>query len=242
MEEIRETEERAEACLVCGKALVYFEKAKELECEFCKERFLSHAACEDGHFICDSCHEKQGIEAIMRICMSSDSKNPVLLAQSIMANPFVYMHGPEHHILVGAVLLTAYKNCGGNIDLAEALEEMKLRGAEYPGGSCGFWGCCGAAVSAGMYMSIITGTTPLSLEGYGLSNRMTSCALAEIGRIGGPRCCKRNSFLAIRAAVSFTEKELGLHMELPVKTRCGFYGKNQECRKADCPFYPFAEG
>ena len=33
---------------------------------------------------------------------------------------------------------------------------MKERGGSYPGGSCGFWGCCGAAASVGMCMSILT--------------------------------------------------------------------------------------
>lgn len=30
-----------------------------------------------------------------------------------------HMHGPEHHIMVGAALLTAYKNAGGDIDLGK---------------------------------------------------------------------------------------------------------------------------
>mgnify|MGYP007069431811 FL=1 len=34
------------------------------------------------------------------------------------------MHGPEHHVMVGSALLTAYKNAGGEIDLPEALLEM----------------------------------------------------------------------------------------------------------------------
>lgn len=43
------------------------------------------------------------------------------------------MHGPEHHILVGAALLAAYKNAGGKVDSFEdALEEMRHRGSEYP--------------------------------------------------------------------------------------------------------------
>lgn len=38
------------------------------------------------------------------------------------------MHGPEHHVLVGSALLTVYKNCGGSIDLEEALSLMEQRG------------------------------------------------------------------------------------------------------------------
>ena len=71
-----------------------------------------------------------------------------------MSMSFCHMHGPEHHIMVGAALLTAYKNAGGNIDLNKALLEMYSRGKDVPGGVCGFWGACGAAISTGMYMSI----------------------------------------------------------------------------------------
>ena len=64
---------------------------------------------------------------------------------------FCHMHGPEHHVMVGAALLTAYKNAGGNIELKDALIEMMHRGKAVPGGACGFWGACGAGISAGMF-------------------------------------------------------------------------------------------
>ena len=79
-----------------------------------------------------------------------------------MAQPAVHMHGPEHHILVGSAIISTFHNCGGDVDLNAALDEMKNRGEQAPGGICGFWGCCGAAVSCGMAISIITGATPLS--------------------------------------------------------------------------------
>lgn len=78
------------------------------------------------------------------------------------------MHGPEHHVMVGSALLTAYKNAGGEIDLVKALSEMQARGKKVPGGACGFWGACGAGVSAGMFVSIVTGSTPLTNEAWGL--------------------------------------------------------------------------
>ncbi len=161
------------ACLVCGKPLNYYETVQTMECVFCHKTFENYASCEDGHYVCDACHAQKGVEAIMEVCRKRDSRNPIELLQTIMDTPYVYMHGPEHHIMVGAVLLTAYKNAGGSIDLPAALEEMKARGGNYPGGSCGFWGCCGAAVSVGMFLSIITGTTPLSGKSWGQANRVT---------------------------------------------------------------------
>ena len=139
------------ACLVCGKPIRYFDKMKKMECVFCHKEFESNACCEEGHFVCDECHEKRGVEVILRECETTASRDPIEIMRKLMEDPYIYMHGPEHHIMAGAALLAAYYNCGGQIDLKEALEEMRSRGSKYPGGACGMWGCCGAAVSTGIF-------------------------------------------------------------------------------------------
>ena len=145
------------------------------------------------------------------------------------------MHGPEHHVMVGSALLTAYKNAGGKIDLPKALSEMQARGKKVPGGACGFWGACGAGVSAGMFVSIVTGSTPLAKEAWGLSNKMTTSALGAIGEVGGPRCCKRDSYLSIIKAVEFAKEHLGVEMELG-RIKCIHSALNNQCIGARCPF------
>ncbi len=231
------------ACLVCGKPIVYYPEARKMECVFCHKTFESHAGCEDGHYVCDECHGAKGISVIMEGCKKSESKNPIELMQGFMEDPYVYMHGPEHHVMVGAALLTAYYNCGGyekqggREAYLKALDEMKARGSEYPGGSCGLWGCCGAAVSTGMFMSIITKATPLTGKSWGHSNRMTSRALEAIANLGGPRCCKRNSFTAAIEAVKYVEENFGVSMELPEEIRCEFSDENRECLKKACPYH-----
>lgn len=225
------------ACLICGQPLNYFEKAKELECAVCHDKFDSHASCESGHFVCDGCHASKGISIILQECRRSSSRNPVHIMQKMMEDPYIYMHGPEHHVMVGAALLAAYANSGGEIDLETALEEMKARGGEFPGGSCGYWGCCGAAVSTGMFLSIVTKATPLTGRSWRLSNRMTAKALAAIADLGGPRCCKRNSFTAAREAVEFVKNNLSVEMELPKLISCEFSAENQQCLKSHCPYY-----
>lgn len=233
---IKEGKKRG-ACLVCGADLVYYQEAREMECEFCGKKERSHASCSKGHYVCDECHEKKGIEVVMEVCRETRSHNPIEIMQKIMENPYIYMHGPEHHVMAGAALLAAYHNCGGKIDLDRALSEMKERGSQIPGGVCGFWGCCGAGISTGIYMSIVTGTTPLSGNSWGRSNRMTARALQAIGEIGGPRCCKRDTFTAVREAVLMTREELGVSMELPEKIICDFVSENQQCLKRKCPYY-----
>ncbi len=92
-------------------------------------------------------------------------------------------------------------------------------------------------MSAGMFMSIVTKATPLTGKSWGLSNRMTAEALKAIGELGGPRCCKRNSFTAAAAAVKYTAENLGIEMELPEKIQCEFSGENRECLRKRCPYY-----
>ncbi|MBQ8497941.1 MAG: family 1 glycosylhydrolase [Clostridia bacterium] len=62
----------------------------------------------DGQMKCAVCH-----------------KNPIEIIQKMMALPFCHMHGPEHHVMVGAAFLTAYKNAGGELDFEKALSEIK---------------------------------------------------------------------------------------------------------------------
>ena len=170
------------------------------------------------------------------ICLSETSRNPIEILRKLMALPFCHMHGPEHHVLVGSALLTAYKNAGGKIDLEKALLEMQERGKNVPGGACGRWGACGAGISAGTFASIVTGATPFSEEAWGLSNKMTSTALGAIGEVGGPRCCKRDSYIAVIKGVEFSREYLGVKMELDA-VKCIHSEQNNQCMKSRCPFF-----
>ncbi len=46
--------------------------------------------------------------------MHESSRNPIEIFNQIARNEYVRIHGPEHHILDGATLLTAYYNASGN--------------------------------------------------------------------------------------------------------------------------------
>ncbi|MBO5928704.1 MAG: SAM-dependent methyltransferase [Clostridia bacterium] len=221
-------------CLICGAPLMYLEKDIEVECALCHKKEQSKTMCKQGHYVCDSCHTG-GMDTILGICLAETSKNPIHILQKLMALDFCHMHGPEHHVMVGSALLTAYKNAGGEIDLEKALVEMQSRGKKVPGGACGFWGACGVGISAGMFVSIITGATPLANESWGLSNKMTSAALGAIGEVGGPRCCKRDSYLAITQAVKFVQENFGVEMELD-EIKCTHSALNNQCIKERCPF------
>lgn len=225
-----------EECLICGAPLIYLAQSREMECAICHKTEQSKCCCSKGHYICNSCHT-HGIDAIWHTCMAETSTDPIAILQKMMALPFCHMHGPEHHILVGSSLLTAFKNAGGSIDLGKALAEMQERGRQVPGGACGYWGACGAAISTGIFMSIITASTPLSGKSWGLCNQMTASALQAIGHVGGPRCCKRNAYLAICQTAAFVQEHLGIDMAVS-PFQCIHSEKNNQCIQTRCPFYP----
>jgi hypothetical protein len=175
------------------------------------------------------------MDGIVGVCMRSSSKDPVSILEELMDQSFCHMHGPEHHVMVGASLLTAYRNAGGDIDLGSALNDILDRGRKVPGGSCGYWGACGAGLSAGMFVAIVTGSTPMKEEPFSLAHRMTSEIFVKIAEVGGPRCCKRDSYIAVTTAVMFCKEHLGIEM-VQSQARCSRYTLNQQCIGDRCPF------
>ena len=223
-----------EECLICKAPLEYLEHDVPMECEICGKKENSKTRCVNGHYVCNDCHTK-GLDSVIGVCLAETSGNPIAIIEKMMDMPFCHMHGPEHHVMVGCALLTAYKNAGGDVDLPEALQEMMSRGKNVPGGSCGFWGACGAGISSGMFVSIISKSTPLTNEPFALSHKMTARSLERIGDIGGPRCCKRDSFLSILSAVDFVREKFGVEMEKP-EVVCRYSSKNNQCIGKRCPF------
>ena len=144
-----------EECLICKAPLEYLVRDEDMECAICHKKESSKTRCVNGHYVCNDCHT-QGMDTIFGLCLAETSADPAAILRRMMDLSFCHMHGPEHHVMVGAALLTAYKNAGGKLDLESALREMYSRGKAVPGGACGFWGACGAGISAGQFLAIAT--------------------------------------------------------------------------------------
>lgn len=225
-------------CLVCGAELKYENDYSAMTCYLCGKKTESNVACAQGHYVCDACHSLPAGDFIARFCIASDVKNPMEQAIALMRDSRLAMHGPEHHFLVPAVLLSSYYNVIGEFDKKE--EKINLaqkRASLVPGGFCGYQGDCGAAVGVGIFISVMTGSTPLSTKEWQLSNLATGKSLITIAENGGPRCCKRNSFLAIQEAGKFIRKHFKVTLPTSNDVKCDFNHLNKECIKEKCPFY-----
>lgn len=179
-------------------------------------------------------------DPVVALCLADTSRNPIEILEKLMSQPDCPMHGPTHHVLVGAALLTAYNNClpdSNKLNLEEALAEMWERGEQVPGGACGYLGACGASISTGIFLSIVTRNTPFSTDTWRLCNLCTARALEQVALNGGPRCCKRDSYLSVLTAIDFVKENLGVEMVKP-EVHCTRSQINEQCIGKKCPFSP----
>jgi len=145
------------------------------------------------------------------------------------------MHGPEHHAMVPAAILAAIKNTGhpvpdGAIDLAAD------RGSKVPGGWCGFYGACGAAIGVGIAVSILTEATPVTGKPRSLAIEATSYALNRMND-GYPRCCKRASRKSLEATVEFLDDRMGIVLCKGKSILCIHSHRNRECQEKQCSYF-----
>ncbi len=227
--------ESQENCGVCSKPLIYGTEEVTTRCDFCGREFKALIYCPEGHYVCDACHSRDSLEILRDVLHSTTSANPADILETIMSHPAVPMHGPEHHAMVPAVIVAAVKNAGYPVPEG-AIEKAIDRGSKVPGGWCGFYGACGAAIGVGVAVSVLTGATPLTGDTRTLANEATAFALKHM-LDGGPRCCKRASRQAIEAATEFLDTRMGITLKNPGEIACRYLDRNLECIREDCAYY-----
>lgn len=224
-----------EGCGICGTALNYSPKPVLKHCSHCGKQHNAQIYCPNGHYVCDRCHRARAIEMAREVLKTSVSKDPIALFEKIVAHPAVTMHGPEHHAIVAGVIVAASRNSGYLAPL-EAIDAALDRGSKVPGGWCGFFGACGAAIGVGIAVSVLTNATPLTGQTRALSLKATASALAQMAD-SDPRCCKRAGRKAIEAAIQYLDQSLGISLARSDSVTCRYSERNLECPKSLCPYY-----
>lgn len=180
--------------------------------------------------------------SIVDVCLNeleNSRTSPLDLAQKLMNLPGVPMHGPIHHFLVPAALLTSAASTSGrpSSELHLLLCTAYERAKNVLPGSCGFYGACGAGVGCGIFAAVWLRTDPHLERHWDTVNLMTSAALARIASVPGPQCCKRTTMLALFAAMDFCSEHLGLDLGPASSLQCTYSTKNPSCKREVCPFY-----
>jgi MoaA/NifB/PqqE/SkfB family radical SAM enzyme/SAM-dependent methyltransferase len=230
------TERKAEGCMVCGTDLHYFTEVREMACSYCGGLFPANGCCEQDHFVCDSCHRENGIEVIKAICSGTEERDLITLLELIRSHPAIPMHGPEHHAMIPGIILACYRNSGGDIKEETILTGIS-RGADIPGGVCGFWGACGAAIGAGIAISTILAATPLTPAPRQTAQAFSAKILSVIAKHRGGRCCQRETWLALSETARLSAEMLSVPMVATGSLRCSQYVTNKECIRKQCPLW-----
>jgi len=223
-------------CMVCGEEIGYLPREQDALCHYCGGRYKSNALCGQGHFVCDSCHQQDGLSAIRLFCAETKEQDMLALLAAIRRHPAIPMHGPEHHAMLPGIILATYLNRGGGIGREEVLAGIE-RGARVPGGVCGFWGNCGAAAGVGIAFSVLLAATPLTPGPRQQVQEITARVLGEIARTTGARCCQRETVTALKAAAEISRGLLPVPLLAEAEFVCAQSARNRECVGAACSLW-----
>ena len=86
-------------------------------------------------------------------------------------------------------------------------------------------------------MSVMTGSGPLHKDAWPFPQKLVSVILSKLADVGGPRCCKRTSRIAIEEAIRFYRQFSSVKIPLS-SVLCKYFEDNKECIREDCPYYP----
>lgn len=232
----KEMTRQSSGCMCCGGDLHYFSAPHEMACHYCGRTCLADGCCTQDHFVCDRCHQEKGLAVIKTICTSTREQDLLKLLTIIRSHPSIPMHGPEHHAMIPGILLACYRNGGGTISSQEILTAIN-RGAEVPGGVCGFWGACGAAIGIGIGVAAILAATPLTPGPRQLAQEFSARILLALASRKGGRCCQRETYIALTETARLSREKLAVSLRAEAELHCDQYQRNKECIGKQCPLW-----
>lgn len=182
---------------------------------------------------------------VLPVILLREEKDPIVLFEKVIedlaekwtASEELPFHGPWHHGIIPAVIITALKNNQYKFSEKDCKEAF-IRGVKIPAGACGFCGVCGAGTGLGIAMSIIQRATPFQDETRSKAFKAANKSNERIGKLGGPRCCRLSAYMTIGLAVE-TLKEIDYNLpQAKLIGRCAVHEKNAQCHGKRCPYYP----
>lgn len=225
--------------MACGSPLSYLEKAEDLECDYCGQTGQGYIKCPNGHYVCESCHNRGALKMIEDIIFSSASTDPFEIAGDAMSLPGLPMLGCEHAYIAGGVLMAALKNMGIKGVADEGIKEVFNRTKRQAhGGYCGLTGVCGIAPAIGACVAVLTG----SRCGKDEEQRLTMEAVTRVSRaitdLTGPSCCKAYTWASLSVATDYLKERFGINLSGDRNIICKDSVKHPHgCRETKCPYF-----
>ncbi len=237
MEEYKENSEKQDSCRICGNDLFPVIEPAEMICAFCGKAKVAKSTCDENHFVCDDCLNLEIKDVVKQLCLNSEQTDPIALAKQIMSLPAVKMHGPEHHFITPAVLLTTMANLTANrANLAYQLDEAQKLATKLAPICTWHIGTCGAAIGASIFLLLWKGLNPDVESSWDEGNVVVANSLKRIAQLGSPRCCKRDTYIAIEETVDFLQENYNINLPIS-EAKCDFSLINRTCKREDCIYF-----
>jgi hypothetical protein len=226
-------------CILCGGDLEALAAPLTRICDVCHTNSEADVRCENGHLICNDCLNTTVEEFVKKSCLDYKGEDPIELAVQIMNSPIVRMHGYEHHLIAPAALITCVRNkISRKESLPELIEIIEKRALTEISHDCAFNNSsCGAALGIGMFLEVFNGLD-VAAEGESAteSSELSALALERIKDHGGPKCCKRDTYFSIYAAIDYLKEKYAI--DLPQsEAKCTFSLRNKSCGLTQCQYY-----
>ncbi|ASQ89711.1 methyltransferase type 11 [Prosthecochloris sp. GSB1] len=226
----------ASGCMVCGAPLVCEERESKRSCNYCGRTYTTQTICQDGHYVCDDCHADDAVEVIRHLCLTTRETDMLKLFERIRSHPAVKVHGPEYHAMVPGIILSTWRNLGGDL-IDMNIESGINRGKTITGGSCGFMGICGAAAGAGIAFSIMLRANPLKPRERKSAQQVTATILSRIARLEAVRCCQRDCWIALAESAKLSKGLFDIPLRATHVIECSQKKLNKECIGKECPVF-----
>ncbi len=232
-------DENKENCLICSGKLEYLETGESFTCMRCGKKETGYVHCQNGHYICDSCHGKSSYEVILRMSLYSKETNPLLIAEKILEASTPPMLGCEHALITAGAFLAAIRNHGEikvtNRQIKDAFDRTQKQAiAAY----CGLTGICGIAPAIGASFSVILGAACPKDRETAATMHVVSKIIEAIANEAGPCCCKNFMRTALTLSCSLAGKYLDIKLPCEADIRCSDSHRHPHgCREAKCRYF-----
>jgi len=205
---------------------------------WCGRRERAYVKCPEGHYICESCHNKEARSLIETFLLTTKLTNPFAIASLLLEDQRMPMLGCHHAYMAGGILACAIKNAYPKI-AAPPLEEIFARiEKQAHGGYCGLTGVCGIVPAIGAVFAVLTQSHCGTDREQKMVMEVTTAVSRKIWELTGPSCCRAYLWASLSVADSYLRNFF--QIELPttdVAFSCMAGPRHPHgCRGEKCPY------
>lgn len=225
--------------MICNGELQYLKIGKDFTCAKCGQKENGYVYCDNGHYICNDCHGQSTFDIVLKLSLSSNETNPLIIAETILEASNIPMLGCEHALITVGALLSSIRNSGNILITDEQIKDAFNRTKRQAiAAYCGLTGVCGIAPAVGASFSVILGAACPKDRETAITMDAVSKIIEAISKEAGPCCCK--NFMRTSLALSCDLAKEYLKIELPYVANISckdIHRHPHGCRESKCSYF-----